>query len=95
MFDKNDSKLRFLPLDDAATQYSGICYVNRDYWVAVCPERGIVFYQGNSKRNLTGASIQGNQDEKTARHVCGNLYPWAEIKQIPLIVYPVDVSDYN
>lgn len=72
--------LRFMPLDDV-TKASGAVDIVRDAWWAVHPERGLVFWR---------YSPQCNGVESIARSVIPTLYPWANIRQIPLVMIPED-----
>ena len=89
---------RFVYLAESkAVDASGHCDVIRDAWFCVHPEKGLMFWQDNLRRrkgSLTGARPQCNRNEALARDLCARMYPWAEVKQIPLVIVPIDVSDY-
>ncbi len=88
--DENDPRFVYLPLDQA-DKATGSCNVYKDYWCLVHPEKGILFWQTSKryKGSVTGASIQGNRD-RTITDYLAPRYPWAEVKQIPLIIIPMD-----
>ncbi|QWY83787.1 hypothetical protein [Rhizobium phage RHph_X3_15] len=90
----DDPKLVFISLDQA-DKATGLCNVIRDYHCLVHPEKGIVLYQIEPKRKgqLIGARLQGNKDIRVTEMLHKH-YPWAEIKQIPLVIVPINPSDY-
>lgn len=93
--DADTARIAFLPLDDV-TKATGLVQAFHNAWWSVCPERGLIFYQDNPRRkgSLVGASAQCNQSEGTSRTLSHRLYPWAEVRQIPLVLQPVKIKDY-
>lgn len=75
----------------------GVCMVYHDYYFVTCPERGIVLYQDRKNRmgKILGASIQGHAVKETSEYLMKKMYPWAELKQIPLVLVPIVLSDYT
>lgn len=75
----------------------GACFALRNLFFAVHPQHGLVFWQTNPKRKgeLQGSHPQGNHSEATARTLAGKLYPWAEIRHYPLVLWPIKISDYR
>jgi hypothetical protein len=68
----------------------GPCEVIRNAYWAVHPERGLVFYTQTPRRGLRGASPQCNQDRNVADRIVPHVMPWAEIRQIPLVMWRSD-----
>lgn len=93
---KDDWRLVFMP-ESEILNGKGICDVLRNRWFAVCPERGLIFWQpeGRRKGQLRGASPQCNGDEIIARRVIVPSFPWADIKRFDVVMLPVNVSDYT
>lgn len=89
----DDTRLVFLPFDQVHAG-KGHCDVIRDCWWVVDPERGLLFYQRNRSGKLRSASPQCNRNESIARSIQRRLYPWAEVRQVPLVMLPINVSDY-
>jgi hypothetical protein len=88
----DDPRLRFIALDKASALKEGIvyCYLNR--WWAVHPEKGVIFYRPNKRGH--GGSPQCNNNEAIVRQLTARLYPWAEVRLIPVVIERVDPSDY-
>lgn len=91
----DDPRLVFMPFDQVVAA-NGICAIIRDHWWSSDPERGLIFWQTECRREgkLIGASAQCNRDEGTARLLQQRLYPWAELRFEPLVIQPINVSDY-
>lgn len=71
--DPDAAPFTYIPLDELTTPRSGRVVV--DGWWAVHPERGAVVFRG---------SPQYNTDQRITQQVRVDLYPWAEIRLIPL-----------
>lgn len=76
---RDDPSLSFLPLEEAFTPTNGSRPMV-GYWWSVCPERGLIFYRKYSP--------QANVEEKVARVLNGQLYPWAKIAYIRAVFVP-------
>jgi hypothetical protein len=93
MFDPDDPRLVYLPLDKLDTR-SGLVDVIRDRWWACHPERGLLLYNNHRRGQLAGASPQCNGDERISRMLNEKQYPWAEIRFVPLVLLPINPNDY-
>ncbi len=92
----DDPRMVYLPEADVL-KASGHCGVMRDRWFCVHPERGLIFWQPDTRKrkgSLTGASPQCNSNESISQSIQAKLYPWAEVKFIPMVIVPIDVGDY-
>lgn len=94
--DRDDQRLVFMP-EDRMLAASGTVMAMRERWFVVCPERGLVFWQAMKRRQgqLRGASPQCNSSETVARAIRSGMYPWAEVRRIPLVLQPIDLGDYR
>lgn len=91
---EDDPHNRFLALDqvDAA---SGLCNVLRDHWWLVHPEKGLCFYQRETRRSdLKGASPWSNKNKQIAENIRDRHFPWASVQQVPLVLVPINPKDY-
>jgi len=79
MADETDPRFSFVPICAATEPRSGRAYA--DYWWAVHPTRGLI---------VCDYAPQCNADRRVGEHVAAGLYPWAEIRQIPLVFTPRD-----
>jgi hypothetical protein len=82
----DDPRLVFMPFADIEKR-SGPSHVIRDSWWATHPERGLVFY-AQGRKTLDNASPQCNRDKRITEMLAGKLYPWAEIKFMPVVICP-------
>lgn len=82
VMDPDDERLSYIPLD-RATRTKGIVYAVHDAWWSVHPERGLVMYRNHSP--------QYNHSESISRDFTTRLYPWAEVRQIPLVLVKVSI----
>lgn len=62
-----------------------IAYHN--YWWCVHPTKGLMFWG-------RGRSAQANSNPELAERIRAKMYPWTELKQIPLVLVPINPSDY-
>lgn len=90
---QDDPRLRFLSLEKAAEPVDGFCRIIKDRWWCVHPERGLIFFSLN-KRHRPG-SPQCNASEQLARSIGLKLYPWAEIRHMPVVYMDADPRDYQ
>lgn len=88
-YQPDDPRIVYLPLSDAE-RAEGSCEVVRNSWWTVHPERGLVFWTRTPKNGLRGAKPQCNRDERVANMVVPQMFPWAEIKWVPLVVWPAE-----
>lgn len=95
MIDPDDKRLVYMP-EDQVLSTNGFCVTIRERWFAVHPERGLVFWQPESRRKdkLTGAVPQCVYKREIIENVISRLYPWAEPKQFPLVLAPIRPQDY-
>lgn len=93
--DRDDARLVFMPLDNILLA-GGHCDVIRDHWWSYCPDRGLLFWQSDARRKgqLRGASPQANRSEGTALMLQQKLFPWAELRFVPLVLQSINVGDY-
>lgn len=90
----DDKRLVFLPEGEIDTA-RGMAYVYRNMWFAVCPERGLIFWQSVTRRRglRRGATAQMHRDESMARKLYGRIYPWAEVRCFERVIVEVDLTD--
>jgi hypothetical protein len=91
----NDERYVFMPeADILAVKGSAYALVIRDHFWSVHPEKGLRFWQSvpGRKGKLLGAGPQCNSNESIARRL---LVEGDEVKQIPLVLAPISVSDYG
>lgn len=84
-YNVDDPRFVFLPLDQIVTEPVGLCMVVRNAYWAVHPERGLVFW----KRSASDLVPQYNSDKRVSDMVVPSQYPWAEVRQIPIVVLQV------
>jgi hypothetical protein len=89
MIDKSHPKLFFLDIEKASKPISDICNVWVDHWWIVDPERGLAFYNQGPE-----GAPQCNRDKRVTEMVHKTHYPWAEMRQIP-IVYKRIMTSYE
>jgi hypothetical protein len=96
MVNPDDPRLVFLP-ETSILAASGMTHAIRNSWFSVHPERGLLFWQSLTKRKgqLRGASPQCNRNKTVTDQIAARMYPWAEIRFYPLVLQPIDVSDYQ
>jgi hypothetical protein len=80
----DDPRLIYLPFDQV-NKAQGSCEVFRDAWWIVHPEKGLVFHNSAFRKGLKEAAPQCNRDKNVAEYLRPKLYPWAEVRQIPLV----------
>ncbi len=85
LIEPNDPRLQFIPLDQVE-KTSGNFEVYVNAWWMVHPEKGIAFFGRTEKTRLSECAPQCNRDENLTRWLAEQLYPWAEVKQIPLVM---------
>jgi len=83
---EDDPRLSFMPYEDREKR-SGPCHVIRDSYWAMHPERGLVFY-GRGK-GIEHDAPQCNRNQSITEMLAHKLYPWAEVKFVPLVICPV------
>jgi hypothetical protein len=71
---ENDQHLKFVDIETATTPRDGQVYV--DYWWSVHPDRGLIFYDGTP---------QANPDRRITDMLQPRYYPWAEVRQVPVV----------
>jgi hypothetical protein len=91
-----NSDYNFLPLEEAVSPKRGgyFHHVINGWW-AVHPEWGLVFWKKGQRPGL--GAPQYNSDERIVRSVGLRDIPWpeVEIRQIPSVWVPIDISDYR
>lgn len=83
---ENSPRLTFVPLEtlELGEHYSGqVTAVVNAFW-AVHPEKGIVVW--GYGRKSPQVYPQYNPDLAVATKLASHLYPWAEVKKIPLVL---------
>lgn len=88
MIHRDDSRLIFLSLEEATNLPSGSLFCYKEYWWIFDPKKGLVFYQGYGKRSIKTAAPQCNLNGVIAEQVRSRLYPWAELRQVPIVFHP-------
>jgi hypothetical protein len=88
---EDDPRLIYMPLDQV-TAATGSVDTIRNAWWTVHPERGLVFWTQTPLRGLRSASPQCNTDKNVSDMVSPRMFPWAEVRQIPLVLQPKDFS---
>jgi hypothetical protein len=88
----------FLPEDQAAVPARG-CFFQRyaDYWWAVHPEKGLVFYNPRTRVGRRRHSFLGKPQCNTDGRVRQLMtdYPFqVEVRQFPLVFAEISISDY-
>lgn len=99
--DQDDPRIEYMSLEEAARPKQGMVETLIDYWWPVHPERGIMlFHYDRAKEQMDkdrgvvtrkwreDGAIQANRNQDIAERVMLKLYPWAEIRQLPLIFIP-------
>ena len=86
-FAEDDPRLVFMPLDTIQS-HRGACNAVHHSWWVVHPEKGLIFYTQTPKRGLNEAAPQCNRDRSITGRVIAPRYPWADIRQIPLVLHP-------
>jgi hypothetical protein len=90
MIDPDDKRIAYIPFDDVAKARSLVEALHNHWW-SVHPERGLIMWRPDRR---SAGSPQCNQDEIIARKIGENMYPWAEIRQIPLVLIPRRPEEY-
>lgn len=91
---EDSPNLRYLSLDQADAA-SGICNVMRDYWWVVHPERGLAFWQRDTKQSgLRGASPWGNKNKAITEKIRDMHFPWASVQEVPLVLVSINPKDF-
>lgn len=83
---EDSPRLSFVPEEDLelGQRYSGqVTAVVNGYW-AVHPERGLVVW--GYGRKSPQVYPQYNPDLRVAKKIVSALYPWAEVRKIPLVL---------
>lgn len=92
MMERNDPRLVFIPIEQAATPPDGFrfyqVYENR-WWITV--DDKLVFFRARRRDPL---SPQCNPSEGCIRHIQKSLYPWATCVQVPVVCMAADPQDY-
>lgn len=86
MIDPNDGRLTYVPIEKATTPPVGLIRHIKDSWHAVHPERGLLLFRG--------VALQNNQNRAVAERLFADLYPWAEVRQIPHVYLSINPADY-
>lgn len=76
MVEKDDKRLSFLPLEQAA-KAKGNVFAYHDYNWCVCPERGLILFNGTP---------QANSNADLSEDLRKRLYPWALCQKIELVL---------
>jgi hypothetical protein len=93
--DADDPRLIYMP-EDEVLKAAGICEALHNRWYCFHPERGLIFFQHDTRkgRSLTSATPQCNGVEAIAHDICCKLYPWAEVRHVPLVLVKRRPQDY-
>ncbi|QIG70562.1 hypothetical protein PP744_gp093 [Rhizobium phage RHph_N38] len=95
MIEPDDKRLVFLPETDIL-KASGTCDALRNRWFAVHPDKGLIFWQVETRRQgqLRGAFPQCNSSKHITEDLITRMYPWAEVKFFDLVLVPININDY-
>lgn len=74
----DNKQLHFIPWDKVNTPAQGLVHSFINHWWVCCPDRGLLLYGKNQ-------AAQANTNEEITRRIAAQLYPWAEVRQIPLV----------
>lgn len=85
-YSADDPHFVYIPLDQIVTEPDGLCQVVRNAYWAVHPERGLVFWKRSTASDLIP---QYNSDKRVSDMIVPSQYPWAEVRQIPIVVLQV------
>lgn len=81
----DDPRLFFIPEANINTVIRGERGIPtrrlENHWWIAHPEKGLAFW------GLHSMAPQANADEQVTRKLAAMLYPWAEVRQVPLVVY--------
>ena len=88
----NDKMLVFLA-EEQLLEAKGHCDVLKNKWWVVHPDKGLTFY--SRRGSLKGSSPQCNSSRSVATTLATRMYPWAIIKQIPIVLVPIDLDDFQ
>lgn len=86
MSEQSRDRYDYLPIAIARVPPPGKIHHFKDYWWAVDPERGLLFYQRRNGDRLFW-SPQGNSDERITRRLKPD---WAEAQLIPSVFVQID-----
>jgi len=85
MIEATDARLSFVPIEKATKPQSGMHMIYCDYWWIVHPKKGLIFYGKHAPQcNFSKEAIEG---------VRLRLYPWAEVKMVPVVFVKVNQFD--
>lgn len=89
--ERDDPRMSFIQFDKVADPDGLYVEVFRDRWWVVDPERGVALWR---ERGMTSLSPQCNASEAITRSLVECLYPWADVRQVPMVLVPIDVRNY-
>jgi hypothetical protein len=85
----------YMPFDEVLSANGTVCPYRNAWWTCH-PEKGLAFWCGNKRRrSLEHASPQCNHIEATARYLQQKLWPDHEVRQIPLVLVPLHMGNYD
>ena len=90
----DDARLVFVAESVAAQPIPGIIECIIDRWWIVHPTKGLVYHQHRGYGARISPTPQCNRDKSIAERLASGLYPWAEVRQIPVVFHRINVSDY-
>lgn len=94
-YTEDDPRLQFVPLAELATPPVGTIEHVTTAWWAVHPDKGAVFWRRTEETPsgpwLRGLVPQYNYSKVVASRLFKQMYPWAQIKQIPSAFYRANV----
>lgn len=97
MVEQDDARLEYIPLEEATKPRHGFLQCLIDYWWTVHPERGLIVFHSEPKRNgrwRYSGTPQANRNEALSHDLSKRLYPWAEVRQLPVVFLKHDCKDY-
>ena len=84
----DQSKYAFVKISELDKPKDGLCNNYVDCYWMVTEDEEVMFYGGKYK------SPQCNYNKECAEAVRKNLHPTCEVRQLPLISFPINPSDY-
>ncbi len=89
----DSERLFFMPETDVL-KAKGTVIAYHDYYCVCHPTKGITFYCHDKKKGYRAAHLQANTNEEISIRIRDQMYPWAVIKKIPLLLVPMNPNDY-
>ena len=89
--DRDDKRLRFMPIDIAVKPPPGLIEHLKDRYWAFDKERGLIFWKSIGRHGL---HPQCNSTQPVADRLIKKLYPWAEVLFVKSVFTRINPHDY-